>query len=209
MPVPERVDHLVYASPDLEVGIRAIEELLSVKAIPGGQHPSFGTQNALVSLGPSSSLEIIGPDPEQPAPARRPFGIDGLEAPRLVTWAVARGNLEREVEAARERGLDLGAVFDASRRLPNGATLSWRLTDLRVMPADGVVPFLIDWGDSPHPASMLPPSCTLLELRAAHPEPTVVRDQLAALRIDMRVDAAAEPSLTAVIRTPRGTIELT
>ncbi len=90
-PLLTRLDHLVYATPDLSLGIDTIEKLLGVRATPGGQHPGLGTRNALVALGPSSYLEIIGPDPEQPKPAgRRRFGIDELKAPRIVGW-VAKG----------------------------------------------------------------------------------------------------------------------
>lgn len=207
--IPEAVDHLVFAAPDLESGVRFVEDLLGVRAIPGGQHPGIGTRNALVSLGPTTYLEIIAPDPEQPPPRQpRPFRIDTLSAPRLVTWAAARSDLDGEVDAARARGVDPGAVLDASRTLPNGSTLSWRLTDLRLMLGGGIVPFLIDWLDSPHPASRLPAGCTLVELRATHPNPADVAEQLAAFGLTMCIDPAAEVGLTALIEIPRGRVEL-
>src|SRR5579872_4069529 len=82
-----RIDHLVYATPDLDRGISEIEATLGVKATPGGQHPGGGTRNALVSLGPTTYLEIFAPDPTQPAPEKpRPFGLDNLKRSRLVTW---------------------------------------------------------------------------------------------------------------------------
>ena len=37
-----RVDHLVYATPDLDSGVEEIEKLLGVRATPGGQHPGRG-----------------------------------------------------------------------------------------------------------------------------------------------------------------------
>ena len=56
-----KVDHLVYATPDLAAGVDQVERLLGVKAIPGGQHPGGGTRNSLIRLGEGSYLEIIGP----------------------------------------------------------------------------------------------------------------------------------------------------
>ena len=38
-----RVDHLVYATPDLNRGVEKIERLLGVRATAGGQHPGSGT----------------------------------------------------------------------------------------------------------------------------------------------------------------------
>src|SRR3970040_851694 len=111
------VDHLVYATPELQLGIERIEKALGLRATPGGQHLGRGTRNALVSLGPGTYLEIIGPDPEQPSPAQpRPFGIDDLNEPRLVTWAAKRGNLEHLASDAGRDGVKLGEVIAGSRR---------------------------------------------------------------------------------------------
>ena len=101
-----RIDHLVYATPDLTAGVKQVEALLGIQATPGGQHPGEGTRNALIALGPASYLEIIGPDPDQPKPLRpRKFGIDDLKGSRLVTWAAKGTNLTQIVAEARRRGV--------------------------------------------------------------------------------------------------------
>jgi hypothetical protein len=117
------VDHLVYAAPELQVGIDRIESVLGVRATPGGQHPGRGTRNALLSLGPGTYLEIIGPDPEQPTPAQpRPFGIDDLKEPRLVTWAAKGKELEHLASEAGRGGVKLGEL---SRGVDNERTASF------------------------------------------------------------------------------------
>src|SRR5919204_3752865 len=80
-----RVDHLVYATPDLQAGVDRAEKLLGIRAAPGGRHPGRGTRNALIALGPASYLEIMAPDPDQDAPTEpRWFDVDALPQPRLV-----------------------------------------------------------------------------------------------------------------------------
>jgi hypothetical protein len=204
-----RIDHLVYATPDLTAGVKQIETLLGIQATPGGQHPGEGTRNALVALGPTSYLEIIGPDPDQPQPAGpRKFGIDDLKAPRLVTWAAKGTNLPQIVAEARRRGVPVGDVIPGSRRTPAGALLSWHISNQRAFVAAGLVPFFIDWGDTPHPAKSAAAGATLVSLRAEHPDPESVRRMLAALGLELSVVKGAKPSLVATIAGTRGRVDL-
>ena len=205
----QAVDHLVYASPDLYAGIDQIEQSLGVRAIPGGRHLAWGTRNALLSLGEMTYLEIIAPDLELPIPVRgRPFGIDTLSAPRLVTWAVKGTNLDQIVETARNLGLDLGEVSSGSRLQADGTRLEWMLTDLYMPRMDGVIPFFIDWGASPHPAACLPKVCNLIALHLGHPQAERIQNIIANLGLDIQVEMASEPVLSARIQTPGGILLL-
>jgi hypothetical protein len=200
------IDHLVYAVPDLDAAIDRLEALLGVRATPGGQHPGAGTRNALIGLGGEAYLEVIGPDPDQPAPGDGPrrFGIDELVGPRLVTWAIKAPGIEERVEQARRAGWDPGAPQAMSRRRPDGVELHWKLTRAPDGVGDGLVPFLIDWGKTEHPASNLPGGCELVRIRGEHPEAGKVRDALLAMGEDLSLIPGPEPVLAAIIRTASG-----
>src|SRR5947207_15314729 len=145
----DQVDHLVYATPNLDRTVMALDQLLGVRASAGGQHPGRGTRNALLAIGPHSYLEIVGPDPEQHLPAHSTwFGIDDLQGPKLVTWAAKSSNLEELVLAARRGGVQLGPITSGSRQRPDGVTLAWRFTEPTVVQEDGLLPFFIDWKSS-------------------------------------------------------------
>jgi hypothetical protein len=142
-----KIDHLVYATPDLASTVEQLDRVLGVRATAGGQHPGRGTRNFLLSLGSTTYFEIIGPDPDQPAPSvPRTFGIDGLSEARIVTWAAHGSDLSRVVQDAAGRGITLGPVSDGSRKRPDGVLLRWQFSSPLTVVADGIVPFFIDWG---------------------------------------------------------------
>jgi hypothetical protein len=204
-----RIDHLVYATPNLAATVEHLEHLLGVRATPGGQHPGRGTRNFLLSLGPTAYLEIIGPDPEQPAPAfPRTFGIDDLREARLVTWAAHERDLERVAKDAADHGIQLGPLSDGSRKRPDGVLLKWRYTSPQTLVADGIVPFFIDWGTSEHPARSAAKGATLMSLRAEHPDAERVQQMLRQLGLDLAVTRGPRPALIATLQSPRGRIEL-
>ncbi len=200
----EGLDHLVYATPDLDKSVEELADRLGTDPVPGGAHPGLGTRNALIGLGTGVYLEIIGPDPRQPDPERsRPFLIDDLTEARLVTWAY------RHPDPESMRGtLELGPVRSMSRNRPDGDTLHWRLSDPMALPDGGVLPFVIDWGSTPHPSTTLPNECQLLELILGHPDPVTIRPILDAIVSGISIVAAPEPGISARLRTPNGEIDL-
>ncbi|MFW6088626.1 MAG: VOC family protein [Gemmatimonadota bacterium] len=199
------IDHVLLGVPDLEAGMDRVERLLGTRPAPGGRHPDFGTHNALLSLSPACYLEVIAPDPELPTPDRGiGFGLDGLEEPRLVSWALRHP----EVDAVAGRA-GLGRVETGSRERGDGRTLRWRLTDPYAERMGGVIPFLIDWGETAHPAASAPPGGRLVDLRVEHPSPDEVRRVLAMLDCDdVTVRRGDAPRLVALIRTADATVEL-
>jgi hypothetical protein len=202
------IDHLVYATPDLDATVADLARHGLVTS-PGGAHDGLGTRNALADLGGGVYLEVIGPDPDQPAPAEpRPFGIDGLSAPRLVAWAVRVTDLDAAVATARAHGHDLGNARDMARLRGDGVRLAWRLTPPpATVPA--VVPFLIAWGDTAHPSRTAARGARLESFTATHPDPAAVRERLAALDVtELTVETDPAPALRALIATRSGPVEL-
>ena len=206
----ERLDHLVYATPDLARTVREVGDLVGVRPSEGGRHPAWGTRNSLLALGPRMYLEVMGPDVDQPDPSRLlPFNMESLDRPRLVTWVCRAERLDELVERAKRVGIELGDIQAGSRRRPDGSTLLWTMTDLTMPREGGVVPYFINWGESHHPSESSPQGCLLEGLRAEHPEAERVQGILYHLGLgDLRVTSGQRPRLVASLETPLGIVEL-
>ena len=191
------VDHLVYATPDLKASIDALEKRLGVRAAPGGQHPGRGTRNALIALSPTSYIEILtGPDPEQPKPdLPRQFGIDTLAEGRLVTWAAKSSDLEGAVTRAAGHAVKLGRGVARKPPPARWCVAHLRYTNPRVVVADGIVPFFIDWGPTPHPAQTAASGASLLDLVGEHPDAERVQPMLTGLGLGLQVKKGPSPTL--------------
>ena len=206
---PDVLDHLVYATRDLDRAVADLETRFGVRAAPGGQHPGRGTRNALIALSEVAYLEIIGPDQSQ-SEYRSPrwFAIDGIDQARFVAWAAKASDLDAVVGRAHAHGIALGPIASGSRQRSDGSWLRWRFTDPATVAGDGLVPFFSDWGTSEHPAGSAPGGPSLVSLRAEHPDPDRIRGMLASLGLDLSVEHGPAPALIATFATPRGPIEL-
>ncbi len=213
-----RIDHLVVAARTLEEGRAWLESRLGAPLDPGGEHPTFGTHNLLLSLG-SSYLEVIAVDPAAPGPPRpRWFELDTpamqrrLSAgPALIHWVAAVDQWPPD-SALRDSGVLNSEVLELTR-----GDNRWQLT----VPADGALPLggaapsLIRW-HTPSPATRLPGRGVRLErLRLGTPQPDLLRDILK--RIDfagevatgaVEVYGAPQTELRASLLTPNGPAEL-
>ena len=201
-----RVDHLVYATPDLAMTVAQITDEWGIAPTPGGRHDGRGTANELLALGGGAYLEIIGPDPEQPEPSTpRPFGVDGITEPQLVTWAAAVPDLDLWLEWCAARKIDPGPAFDMQRTTPGGDVLRWRLT---MPPEDGagLIPFLIEWpGETPATSSA--PGVELFGLSFQYPDQRVAaRFREYALPYAVETGPAR---MAATLLTPNNIVELT
>jgi hypothetical protein len=197
------IDHLIYRAPDLARAVADVEERFGVRARAGGKHIGLGTHNALLALGPRTYLEIIAPDPSQAQPSvPRPFGIDRVGRGGLVGWAITCPDIDAAVAEARSRGYDPGEVADMQRATPTGAVLRWRLT-LNAIPGS-LVPFLISWGDTEHPARSAPRGLILESFYLEHPDPASLAPVLHALGADAEIRPAAAPALIAHLSGPNG-----
>jgi hypothetical protein len=208
------IDHIVIGARTLEEGGDYIAAQLGQRPTPGGSHPGIGTHNLLLGLGPERYLEVIAPDPDQPAPAHpRPFDLDDpavalmLEAgPHLLAW-VARTPVLDAV-AAR-----LGAAQAGEVRRWSRGDLTWRMAfppqrqDMR-----NLIPPLIQWdqgssGENGGAAPRLADSgCRLIALEAEHPDVDRLRQALSQRGLEdaLKVRRGAHPRLVARIARPDG-----
>lgn len=206
-------DHLVVAASTLEVGEDHLERLLGVRPQRGGKHAAMGTHNSLLKLGERRFLELIAIDPDGEAPSHpRWFALDSAEmraalaaGPRLIHWVARCDDLDT---VHRASPIDPGRAHEMSR-----GAYTWRITipDDGHLPGGGVIPTLIQWSDTRHPADAMADSgLRLIALSAAHPEPAVIRSALAALGLAdaPKVTFGAQARLAAMLKTPLGTVAL-
>ncbi len=211
-----QLDHLVIAAASLAQGAAWAKDTLGIEVPYGGEHPQMGTHNLVMTLSNGVYFEIIAINPAQPAPNRpRWFSLDDpyvqaqlQHKPRLLTWVV---------NTPSAKALVKNACF------PQGVVTPMRRGDLRwlftipadgQLPAAGLLPTIIEWQTTPHPAALLADlGCRLLQIELFHPYPTWLAMQLnaidaASLVTITPVAANTLPYFVATLQTPSKVVEL-
>src|SRR5689334_10222127 len=127
------IDHIVIVVHDLDKAISDYSSL-GFTVVPGGEHADGITHNALVAFADGAYLELVAFKQEAPQHFfYRPHGKEGM-----VTYALLPGNIEEDIAAARERGLEIEGPIPGGRVRPDGEHLKWQLG----RPAAPELPFL-------------------------------------------------------------------
>ena len=201
------IDHLMWVVPDLGAGIAELERRTGCRAILGGSHPSMGTANAILGLGPGIYLEVLGPDPALPEPIGFGAALATEPRPRLASWAVRTSDIASVCADLTAAGWPT-TPNAMTRTRPDGATLAWQLAFVPGRRMGDHWPFVIDWGTSPHPSDDAPGSCTLAHLALSDPEPTELRRLLEVLQVDGVEVGSGDGAVHATLRSPPGACEL-
>jgi catechol 2,3-dioxygenase-like lactoylglutathione lyase family enzyme len=149
-----RLDHIIYAVPDLEEAAARFRDEFGLGSLAGGRHPGWGTANRIVPLGHEYVELVAAVDPDEAAASE--FGRPVMEAigrgQRLVGWAVATDDLDG---IATRLNLEVGS---GSRTRPDGSILGWRLAGVRHALTSHGLPFFIEWSG---PAELHPGAATV------------------------------------------------
>ena len=140
------LDHVIWATPDIEPLAQALRDDHGLRALPGGRHPAWGTRNAIVPLA-GAYLELVQvDDPDAPMVGFTARVAEVAESGGgLALWCERVDDIEGE---AAVRGYD---VVPGTRENDDGSVLSWRVAGIPQASVTPVLPFLIQWDD---PAAM-------------------------------------------------------
>lgn len=206
----KKVDHIVYAVPNLAAAIQHIESKFGVAPVIGGVHPTQGTMNALLNLGDGCYFELLAIDPNnsQITPPRW-MGIDLIQAAQITRWAVQSEDMASDGATLQAYHPKMGQVTGGQRRTNSGSLLTWQLSMPLTEPEVEVVPFLLDWSQSDrHPTEQLPERCRLVGIELTHPNPEAIQPLFQSLSLDLNVAVGPTPSIQIRVDSPNGVVVL-
>ena len=144
-----RLDHVVYAVPDLDDAAVRFRAEFGLDSTEGGRHERWGTANRIVPLG-DQYLELIAAL-DEPMAAETAFGSGVLERTAGGGGWFTMAAVADDLDAVASR---LGIEVDSgSRTRPDGQTVRWRMTGLDDPRREAWMPFFLIWdiSDELHP----------------------------------------------------------
>lgn len=194
------LDHVIVGVPDLEQGIAAFAAATGVVPVRGGQHPGRGTENALVSLGDGTYLEIIAPQRDASDDNEMVKALRALDRPTPAGWALRVDDAKAARELLVQHGFEASEPRAGSRRTPSGELLKWEAFGLAIGETEAV-PFFIDWDPSTqHPSTTAPGGCVLERLQVEDPAGPAISRLVDLLKVSVSVQTADRTAMAIAVR---------
>ena len=135
-----RLDHVIYAVADLESGLRCFADQYGLVSAGGGEHPEFGTHNAIVPVGHGQFIELMAvADEGSQHPLVLSLSKWLRDGDRLVAVCLRPDDLDEVAER-------LSIPIDpAERHTSEGEVTRWRLAGVQAALGPERLPFFIDW----------------------------------------------------------------
>jgi hypothetical protein len=195
------IDHVMLGVGNLDRAVSDFEKTTGVRPILGGTHPS-GTQNALVSLGRGTYLELIAAQPHA-KPSRFISDLAKLDKLTPIGWAVSGADAQVIRERLLKNGFSLSDPKAGSRLPPSGATLRWETFHLKEEFLGA--PFFISWGpQTPHPSSTSPTGCTLDRWTVGGPNPELLARLQKLLGLSFEISKSQKERFILSLSCPKG-----
>lgn len=199
-----QIDHVILAINDLEKGIEEFEELTGVEVTQGGQHKDSFTQNAIVSLGSHTYIEILAPSSDLDS---IPGFFKQMNTLTPIGFALSVSSLAALDKHMQDINFKSNGIEDWSRVNSAGQELKWKL--LRVEdPAIDINPFFIQWNDI-HPSDNINSRCSLFSLELSSPHTDDIKlllDQNLARTLNLHLIDGDSTRLRLHIKSPDGII---
>ena len=205
-----RIDHIVYAVPNLHEAVETFNARLGVTAHIGGRHLNRGTHNALVNLGKGAYLELIAVDHDNHNfVGNRWMGIDLLDKARVVRWSMRSEDINRDARWLRMKAPNLSTIVEGSRLTTDGDELAWKMTLPGSSPMVEIIPFFTDWSESSfHPCDRLVEEVELLSISITGSRVRDLEFFQADLNFPLKLVEAQEARIRIEIKTPSGVFTL-
>lgn len=203
------LDHVIWAVSDLDDFVQRFEKITTVRPTYGGEHTNGITANYLLSLGPCTYLEIVGPKPGiMPQDLGESAAMYARE--HLAGFAL-NASLENLPDSLPDNmnGITLGPLKTGGRTKPDGSKLAWQtaaLTDFNF--GEGTFQFVINWLSEPHPAATAQPGISLVALTIAHPDAPKLKRVVEDNGLPIVLQPAGKPGMWLTLKTPKGTVIL-
>ena len=156
-------------------------------------------------------LEILAADDtNSEVETPRWMGVDLRTKNQITRWALKSENLAIDTTILKAHDPKMGDIASGCRNTDKGSLLKWSMVLPLPTPEVEIIPFMVDWSQTQtHPHDELPNmGCKLIELYGTHPNPDQFTKLMNKLELDFTIKKSEEISLKAILKCPKGTVEI-